>query len=455
MAPPRENETEPTAPLPPIICSGSVRQRDPAIFSGTDEQDVEDWLGSYERVSTYNNWDDRVKLNNVIFYLTGVANLWYRNHEGDIGTWSAFKTSFSEIFGRPAVRKLRAEQRLRERAQQAGENFTSYIEDVVDLCKRVNAAMTEEEKIKHILKGITDDAFQMLLAKNPQTVADVITICQSYDELRKQRAVTRRSCAQDESLSSLATAGDDTTLLPRIQQFIREEVARQLSLVPYAPMPPSTLDAAIKGVIQQQVADALPCSNQRPTVAARLTNADIAQPTTVAAPLTYVDSAQHMTIPGPLTYAAAVARPYADVVSRPTFADVMPRPYAEPAARSQYRSVPHVPHVPQVPASAPTASSSMRQSRPWRTPDNRPICFSCGIPGHVARYCRRSMMTTRQPYVDRPYGSPQPLDRAPDRFPMTTIPADHRDSASRRSPSPRRRSLSPMRRRPVNTEAEN
>lgn len=107
-----------------------------------------------------------MKLNNVIFYLTDVANLWFRNHEAEIETWATFKASFTEVFGRPAVRKLRAEQRLRERAQQAGETFTSYIEDVVDLCKRVNSSMPDAEKIKHILKGIEEDAFQMLLGKS-------------------------------------------------------------------------------------------------------------------------------------------------------------------------------------------------------------------------------------------------------------------------------------------------
>ncbi|KAH8035831.1 hypothetical protein HPB51_009827 [Rhipicephalus microplus] len=30
-----------------------------------------------------------------------------------------------------------------------------------------------------------------------------------------------------------------------------------------------------------------------------------------------------------------------------------------------------------------------RFQNPWRTQDNRPICFACGIAGHVARFCRR------------------------------------------------------------------
>ncbi|XP_077494387.1 uncharacterized protein LOC144105061 [Amblyomma americanum] len=217
---------------PAVTCAGSLRQRDPAIFSGTDEQDVEYWLTSYERLSLYNKWDDATNLNNVIFYITGVANFWYRNHEVDIRTRSAFRTTFSEVFGRPAVRKLRAEQRLRERSQQVGGSFTSYIEDVIDLCKRVNLHMSEADKIKHILKGVDDDAFQMLVARDLRTVGEVVTLCQSFEELRKQRLLTRQHPRQVESLARLTPAPDTSSLLQQIKNFVREEVARQLSLLP-------------------------------------------------------------------------------------------------------------------------------------------------------------------------------------------------------------------------------
>lgn len=75
------------------------------------------------------------------------------------------------------MRKLRAEQRLRTRAQKTGETFTSYIEDVLDLCKRIEPSMAEADKIKHVMKGIDDDAFQMLLARDPRSVADVVNLC--------------------------------------------------------------------------------------------------------------------------------------------------------------------------------------------------------------------------------------------------------------------------------------
>ncbi|XP_075553456.1 uncharacterized protein LOC142586081 [Dermacentor variabilis] len=64
-----------------------------------------------------------------------------------------FERSFRQLIGQPAVRKLRAEENLRNRSQQPGEKLINYIEDVLNLCKRVNASLTKSEKIRHILKG--------------------------------------------------------------------------------------------------------------------------------------------------------------------------------------------------------------------------------------------------------------------------------------------------------------
>ncbi|XP_037523729.1 uncharacterized protein LOC119400870 [Rhipicephalus sanguineus] len=38
----------PTAP-PTLLSAGSLRLRDPPIFSGTDDKDVDDWISTYER----------------------------------------------------------------------------------------------------------------------------------------------------------------------------------------------------------------------------------------------------------------------------------------------------------------------------------------------------------------------------------------------------------------------
>lgn len=166
------------------MCSGVLRQRDPPIFSGTEDCDVDDWLLQYERCSTHNKWDNHDKLCQIIFYLTNVSNLRFHNHEANFTTWSAIKETLTSFFGWPAVRKLHAEHSLRGRSEQISETFTSYSEDVIGLCRQANADMAESDKMRHIMKGIDDDAFHMLVAENPQSVAEVIELSQSFDELR-------------------------------------------------------------------------------------------------------------------------------------------------------------------------------------------------------------------------------------------------------------------------------
>lgn len=88
-----ENDMTPPQPAP-VICSGSLRQHDPPSFTGSDDIDAEDWLSTFERVSTHNRWDDVAKLNNVSFCLDKLAESWFHNNEPKMQTWSAFKTRF-------------------------------------------------------------------------------------------------------------------------------------------------------------------------------------------------------------------------------------------------------------------------------------------------------------------------------------------------------------------------
>lgn len=409
-------------PAPTIICSGATRQRDPAKFSGAEDQDVEDWLSAYERVSMYNRWDDVMKFNNVGFYLTLLAETWFNNNVAGIDTWSEFKTRFLRAFGRPAVRKLLAEQSLRTRAQKTGETFTSYIEDVLDLCRRVDPSMAEADKIKHVMKGIDNDAFQMLLARDPRSIADVVNLCQSFDELRRQRSLTRRPSAPDDILASLIGDPESPSLLSRIKELVREEVARQLSLLPCVAETPSPVVPTLRRVIQEQVAEALP--------------------------RTAVVDPHHMTaLTAPMTYAETAARsPPAPIM---TCADTMGVPPRQ-AAPSYQRPVP--PMTPFPPVRPPAQFNNG-----WRTWDNRPICFLCRYAGHVAKYCRRIPPATavlRPPTYGLSNRPPVPHDVS-DGYHISPSPADHRASGNRRSSSPRRRSISPMRRRQPASEEEN
>ncbi|XP_040067452.2 uncharacterized protein LOC120840800 [Ixodes scapularis] len=250
-----------------ILCAGALRQRDPKLFSGIGDDDIEDWLESVERVSLHNKWDDTVKLNNVIFYLTDVAKLWYTNHESELVTWPQFKAKIQEVFGKPAQRKLVAKRTLASRTQLHDESFVSYIEDVLKLCKRVDTRMTEDEKLKNIMKGIAEDAFQILVVKAPTTVSEVIDICQNFSELRLQRLPAKRKLEPPAELASLTTAIEGSVdkwaeLRCVIQEIVRDEVARQLGK-PSTP-PESFISPSIRALIEDQVKAAIPCAVMPP-----------------------------------------------------------------------------------------------------------------------------------------------------------------------------------------------
>lgn len=145
--------------------------------------------------------------------------------------------------------------------------------------------------------------------------------------------------------------------------------------------------------------------------------------------------------PGTATHAYAEAVHPMPMAAATTY-DALPQSYAEVAGESQQS-----PAFIQFtrPLRAPVRSGP-QLSNPWRTPDNHPICALCGVPGHVARYCRRNMMapcSSSSAYFYLPWQPNQQLGTAC--VPMPSVPSDRHDLGSCRSPSPRRRSLSLMR----------
>ncbi|GFU57446.1 CCHC-type domain-containing protein [Trichonephila clavipes] len=93
-----------------------------------------------------------------------------------------------------------------------------------------------------------------------------------------------------------------------------------------------------------------------------------------------------------------------------------------------------------------------RKTDVWRTADNRPVCFHCGRPGHVMRYCRKrkavfdNSRNRRRNFDD--VGTEEEIRRPNSSRRFTPSPTRGRSPIRRyRSPSPyRRSSQSPGRR---------
>ncbi|UYV60240.1 hypothetical protein LAZ67_1000522 [Cordylochernes scorpioides] len=123
------------------------------------------------------------------------------------------------------------------------------------------------------------------------------------------------------------------------------------------------------------------------------------------------------------------------------------KPIQRPPPRQSYpnqtRTFNQVPRR-QYPTQTPIYNQTPPQRRTdeWRTHDNIPICFNCGRPGHVKRYCRE-----RRQWTQRPEGH-APSTQEPQ---MGNHQAIRSQTYRRQSPypnrgrSPRRQSISPGR----------
>ncbi|GBM25162.1 hypothetical protein AVEN_96716-1 [Araneus ventricosus] len=162
----------PPAPVPILTYQ---LPRNPCIFSGNDnQQEANNWLKDFQRIATYNHWDDQMCLANVIFYLAGTARQWFDNNEDTFTNFTTFKNSLSNAFCRTEDLRRQAERLLLTRTQQIGETSESYIQDVLSLCRKANPSMPEDEKVAHLMKGIAEDLYQTLLVQDFRRVDEFV-----------------------------------------------------------------------------------------------------------------------------------------------------------------------------------------------------------------------------------------------------------------------------------------
>lgn len=383
---------------PPIIITSC--QRDPPSFSGLRGEDVEDWLDQFNRVSAFNRWDDTFKRRNVSVSLHEVAKTWFLNNEADIPDWTTFVEELRKIFG-TSTGSAAAKKKLAARVQHPYETFCSYIEDVIALCRRADKDMSETDKVHHVMKGISSFAFNALAVQNPTTIADVRTICQRLDRLQSNRI--QQDCLPTGSFS-------DSELRTLIRTIIREE-------------------------LQQRDGTCLQNAHAHTHGLRDLIKQELACMTAVEQPGR----------PAPLH-----AQSYSQAVTRPT---LPMEPIAPPTDHGHLTAI-------SAPVPSPPSFPAWRATRPT---SERPVCYYCGIRGHISRFCRRRQLDERRGYApyerDTYFGyaprqrvySPPPRQRFPPRD-ATNFPPDSR-LARRRSPSPYRRSSSPL--RPASHVGEN
>lgn len=341
------NPARPPASSTPTVTPAAATMiqqvRTPPIFSGMPSEDVEKWLKEYDRAAKYNRWDDMMCLANVFFFLAGTAKQWFENNEGLFTSWGDLTTALRNYFGDPLQSRRRAEEELKCRAQNPGESTQAYIQDVLALCHRVNAKMPEAEVVAHLMKGVAEDMYKALLTQDISSAADFMEWCRRI-EMMQQKRIRGAKFERLPNVTAVASINTESNLTALIRQVVQEEIRKYLS-----PQPEERDRQALINIVRQEVQRSLsPVSRGAP----------VSTPDVPAYDIPLVN--------------ASVATLQASRRIRP-----------------------------------PLVYAPRRKTDVWRTEDNRPVCFRCGRPGHVVRYCRER----QQVFNDYRDAREQPRDR--------------------------------------------
>ncbi|XP_070378215.1 activity-regulated cytoskeleton-associated protein-like [Dermacentor albipictus] len=227
----------------PIILQ---QPRGPPTFNGSLGEDSEEWLDQFERVASFNKWDDAAKIGQVFFSLEGSARTWYENHESSLTTWELFKRELLKVVS-IVTRKERAERLLEPRIQLPNEPVRGYVEEMKRIFRRADLEMTEEKKFQFLMRGVKEQLFGSLVRQLPKTAEEFMQEASTIEKTLDVRAW------QYNRPSSVCAIRPDTTtttsdnLREVIREIVREELRR---LLPSSAQPQA---ATLMDVVREEV----------------------------------------------------------------------------------------------------------------------------------------------------------------------------------------------------------
>ncbi|XP_077484441.1 uncharacterized protein LOC144094341 [Amblyomma americanum] len=359
----------------------------PKPFHGSQLEDVEDWLLEFERVASFNQWDDAAKLRNVFFSLEDGARTWYENREDALTSWHEFRRRLLETYT-STDRRERAERALQSRIQMPNETVSMCVEDMTRLFRRADPAMPEDKKVRHLMRGVKEQLFAGLVRSPPGTVAEFLSEAVTMEKMLLRRSTTYDRPVLAASLTEpLPAFGANPGLL---RDLILSVVREELQALFGAPLPTAGSLASLVREEVQALRPSFPSVDPPPL------------PTECRRP----------------TYAEALQRPAPSSAQFP--------PSNQGWLFSAHPDTYYIDN----------RRSPQRKTDLWRAPDRRRLCFHCGEPGHLYRQCPYRQLGLQGFPIDMPRPPrgqrPREIEDYVAQQRMTTIP--QRQS---RSPSPR------------------
>lgn len=357
----RDASARHTTPNEEILQYVIQQPRTPKPFHGEAFEDAEDWLEQFERVANFNGWNEQRRLRNVYYSLEDSARTWFENHEATMPSWQEFRQKLLATYVN-VDRRERAEAAMQARIQHPNESVAMYAEDMARLFRRADSSMTDDKKVRHLMRGVKQEIFAGLVRNPPRTTSEFISEATAIERALQQRS--RQYYRSEATISSAVCMTKLGSNCDDLRQLVRQIVREELQSLRTNQASPPTV--SIAEMIREEVKQA------------------VRMPETVEE--TQPEEPR-------CSYAAAVRQSH--YCPPPTVAPIAPRlPFSlRPRSNPRYSVEP-----------------PPRKSDLWRTPDHKPLCFHCGEAGHVYRACpyRRIGLRGFAPDSPRPRNGERP-----------------------------------------------
>ena len=149
-------------------------------FTGTEREDVDDWIESVDREATAGNWTPETKLNNAKAALRGSASRW-QAAPADADDWHMWSISFALAFRKKYTMQQWFEL-VKARKQKQNEPAAQYALEIQRLQKFCPHPVEESLLVKYAISGIIHTQFSaVLLHYLPETMVDFARIYGSME----------------------------------------------------------------------------------------------------------------------------------------------------------------------------------------------------------------------------------------------------------------------------------
>lgn len=167
----------------------------PRRFSGEAHECSKEFLDLFEEAALCNRWTPDVCALQFPNYLYQTAGKWWRAFKNDRiraaagaavvpPTWTQIKTAFQSAFA--SVGDLvNAELKLDSRKQRMDESVEQYIYEILHLCDTVDPNMSEERRVRFLLRNMREWYLTKVMPLNPTSVDEIHTHMRRLAEMKR------------------------------------------------------------------------------------------------------------------------------------------------------------------------------------------------------------------------------------------------------------------------------